>query len=60
MVPSIEARESSGLIVFEEQPPESLEVNVGDDIVLKCRASSRSGEPVSYEWWQISPSGESS
>ncbi len=52
-----EARIRSESIVFEEQPPESLDVHVGEDIVLTCRARSQSGE-VTYNWVQVDQSGE--
>ena len=52
-----EARIRSEPIVFEEQPPKSLDVHVGEDVVLTCRARSQSGK-VTYEWVQVDQSGE--
>ena len=53
VVPPQEAQlRSTEAIVFDEQPPEKLEVNVGEDVVLTCRAHSRTGEQVEYQWFQ--------
>ncbi len=49
--------QSESMIVFEEEPPETQDVHVGEDIVLTCQAKSLNGEPIKYNWVQVEKSG---
>ena len=44
---------NSDVIVFEEQPQAVVEVRVGKELKLTCRARSTTGEQVVYQWMQI-------